>query len=278
MKPVQHTSHDAPRPPTARTEIRVLGEFSVTVDGVPVRRWQAGKARAVFQHLLLERGRVVSREALNDALWPDNEQGTGSSSLRVAVHSLRRILASTGSPSLPALRLDTVVNGYLLDVQDAWVDVHAFDAAVAAATAAHRKGAVGTALAWHREATALYHGDLLVEESAPWVELRRHGLRSAALASLEAQLDVAVEQDDGPEIVELCRMILEVEPHREDAYRALILQHGRRGQLHQADSWFDLCSSRLHDDLGVRPDPRTNRVHQRAMHGDLVRRRLAPAS
>jgi DNA-binding SARP family transcriptional activator len=205
-----------------------------------------------------------------------HELGTASSSLRVAVHTLRRILAVTGPRSRPALRLETAMNGYRLDVDDVWVDVHAFDDAVAAATAARREGAVGKALAWHREACALYQGDLLLEESAPWIELRRHGLRSAVLTALEAQLSVAVEDDNGPEVVELARTMLEIEPHREDAYRALILQHGRMGQPRQADSWFGLCSSRLRDDLGVGPDPRTRRVHQRARRGDFERPRLVP--
>src|SRR2546429_2971538 len=75
--------------------VQCLGTFAVTVRGTPIRRWQAGKARALFQYLLLRRGTPVPRGTLLEALWPDADT---SLSLRVAVHALRQILAVAGSP------------------------------------------------------------------------------------------------------------------------------------------------------------------------------------
>jgi DNA-binding SARP family transcriptional activator len=262
----------AAAPARRRCEVRLLGEFVVTVDGVSIRRWQAGKARNLFQYLMLERGRAVSRETLTEALWPESDIGPESSSLRVAVHALRRILAD-GAPdeeSTP-MQLQTSNTGYRLHAGEVWVDVYKFDDAIAAATAARREGRGGVAIQRYREALSLYQGDLLPEETAPWVDLRRHGLRSAVLIALEAQLEAAMESDDGPEVVELARRTLEIEPHREEAYRALIVQHGRMGQVRQADAWFSVCSQRLGKDLDMAPADATRRVYERVARGEYLR-------
>jgi two-component SAPR family response regulator len=252
-------------------EIRLFGEFTIRVGDTWVPHWQTGKARSLFQYLLLERGRPVTRCVLEEALWP--EMAVGSSSLRVTAHTLRRQLTAVGAEMAEALKLETTNGGgYRLSTDGVWVDALAFDDTVSEAGAARRAGQEGKALGLYREAVAAYEGDLLLEEEeSPWLELRRHGLRSTVLAALEAQLLAALQHDDGPEVVQLARTILEIEPHREGAYRALIVQHGRMGQPGQADRWFELCSRQLDQNLGVRPEPRTYQLHRRAVRGDFER-------
>src|SRR5262245_38721589 len=111
--------------------IRSLGLFELAVGGNPVRRWQAGKARALLQLMLLHQGRILSREKLHESLWPDVPRKSGSSSLKVAAHVLRRVLDAEGASAdsgagSSSLRLVTQEPGYLLEARNVWIDFEVF--------------------------------------------------------------------------------------------------------------------------------------------------------
>jgi DNA-binding SARP family transcriptional activator len=57
----------------APLSIRLLGGFSVEIDGAPVadRAWRLRKARALVKVCALASGRRVHRDVVCDLLWPD---------------------------------------------------------------------------------------------------------------------------------------------------------------------------------------------------------------
>src|SRR5690348_10782629 len=92
----------------AAVVVRCLGQFAVATDGTPVTRWSAGKARGLFQYLVVHRDRPVLRDRLHDVLWPETPWSPRSSSLKVAVHALRQVLGATSANGTPRaeIRLD----------------------------------------------------------------------------------------------------------------------------------------------------------------------------
>ncbi|MGW0373273.1 AfsR/SARP family transcriptional regulator, partial [Streptomyces coeruleorubidus] len=88
------------------------------------------KSRVLLAALLLDAGRVVSVESLREALWGGAPPVSAQASLHNHVARLRRLL---DDPE----RLRTVPSGYVLRVDEGELDVHVFDAHVAAARAAH---------------------------------------------------------------------------------------------------------------------------------------------
>lgn len=101
---------DARQTQRAYLSVCFFGSFSVSVDGLPVQRWRAGKSRSFFQYLALHRGRLMTRDQLRDALWPDAEWCASSSSLKVAgqltetATVLAAIPGTTGYLSAPEQR------------------------------------------------------------------------------------------------------------------------------------------------------------------------------
>ncbi|MBZ9641229.1 AfsR/SARP family transcriptional regulator, partial [Streptomyces sp. PSKA30] len=95
-----------------------------------VRAVRSAKVRVLLAALLLEAGRVVPVESLKDALWGGAPPASAHASLHNHVARLRRLL---DDPE----RLRAVQPGYLLRVEQGELDVHVFEAHVAAARAAH---------------------------------------------------------------------------------------------------------------------------------------------
>ncbi|WP_081655978.1 AfsR/SARP family transcriptional regulator [Amycolatopsis vancoresmycina] len=254
--------------------VRCFGAFEVYLAGEPVVSWSAGKARSLFQYLLVNRGRVVRREKLFETLWPAAAWSSAASSLRVAVHAVRRALepATSGRP----VEIGNLAHGYRLTATDLWLDVDEFDSALREAHAAEARGSRARAVAWYRRAARLYTGDFLAGETGDWVVEQREYYRALALHALASLRADALRRDDHAEVVGLCRRILDIDPYQEETYQTLMVLHARRGELGQVRNWHRMCVRRLRDDLDVRPTETTRRIFARGVRGEL--RASAPAT
>lgn len=258
---------------SAAIEVRGFDGFEVAVGGVPVRRWYAGKACNLLQYLLLRQGRVVSRDALFDALWPESSTG-GSSSLKVAVHMLRRTLTAAEEKAGVAaagstLALRTRGSGYVLDVDNVAIDFQRFDELIDAAHTVQRRSP-DLATDYYRQAIALYRGDFLPSVRMDWAEVHREWLRSRALYALERLRAADLAAGDHLAVIDWCRRSIDLEPFCEDAYRTLMTLHGCAGELHQVRRWFTICRTRLREDLGTEPRQATIDAFTEASSGDLT--------
>ncbi|WP_410672156.1 AfsR/SARP family transcriptional regulator [Amycolatopsis sp. cmx-4-68] len=235
--------------------------------GEPVTCWHAGKARNLFQYLLLNRGRIIRREKLFETLWPGGEWSPSSSSLKVAVHAVRRTFdRADGSRPIEVVCRE---HGYRLDATDLWLDIDEFDDAMRKAHAAESHGARAEAMACYRRAAELYAGDFLAGEDGDWIDEQREYYRTLALYALAALRADALRRGDHAEVVRLCRRILDIDPYHEEVYQTLMVLHARRGELGQVRNWHRMCVRRLRHDLDTPPAETTRRIFARAVRGEL---------
>ncbi|WP_405532525.1 winged helix-turn-helix domain-containing protein [Streptomyces avidinii] len=240
--------------------VRFLGDFELTVNGTPVQRWRAGKARGLFQYLVVHRGQMLTRDRLYASLWPGADAAAGSS-LKVAAHALRRVLdAHPDRPGDSGIRLDYRDFGYVLHITGLWSDLDRFQELVHTGLRAAATGDAPLARTRLRAALALYGGEFLRGESADWVVEQREYLRALALRALGALRADAEAREDFVELIEVCRRTLEIDRHHEETYRALMAAHGRRGELACVRRWYELCARRMRDELAVAPEPETQRL------------------
>jgi DNA-binding SARP family transcriptional activator len=251
--------------------VRSFGSFELVINDCPVERWRAGKARNLFQLLLLQRGKVIPKETLYASLWPEAPWTSNSSSLKVAVHVLRRILSAHES-SRPdsSLTLRTHQTGYSLEMHDGWIDFEMFDQFVNEGRTAQRAGDRTRALKVFREAERLYRGHFLPDVELDWANVRREWLRSRVLCVMEYLVEFDIATGNHLAVIDRCHRMLEYEPCREETYRALMVAHGRLGQLSQVGRWYRLCATRLRDELQIRPSGATERLYRHARRGGLV--------
>jgi|tagenome__1003787_1003787.scaffolds.fasta_scaffold20979799_4 two-component SAPR family response regulator len=245
---------------------RCFGEFSLRIDNRPVDGWHAGKARNLFQYLLVNRGHLVRREKLFETLWPDTEWSPTASSLKVAMHAVRQVLGSAAGRRLEVITRD---HGYLLETGDLWLDVEDFDRAMTAARTAESRGDEETAEAGYRHAAELYAGDFLAAEDGDWIVEQREWYRTRVLYALSYLRACALRRREHAVVIDVCRQILKLDPYHEESYQAIMLLHGRRGELGQVRNWHRLCERRLRHDLNLRPTDTTSRIYRRAVRGEL---------
>jgi DNA-binding SARP family transcriptional activator len=256
--------------------VKTFDAFQLSGNGIVVERWRAGKAKSLLQYLLMRRGRLVPRDTLYEALWPEANWSRTSSSLKVAVHMLRQILGQLsradpgGGRPRSSLELVTRDPGYVLETHDVWIDFEVFDELIDAGHAAQQDDRDATSL-FHR-AAELYQGDFLPDVHADWMVAHREWLRSRLLCALAYLTDTAMAKGDHLSVIRWCRRMLEIEPFHEDTYRALILVHAQMGQLNQVHRWHRLCTARLRDALSVSPHETTQRLYLRAIRGEFVGR------
>ncbi|WAC90181.1 AfsR/SARP family transcriptional regulator [Mycobacterium sp. Aquia_213] len=256
---------------------RFFGGFDTQIDGQPVVRWRAGRSRNLFQYLLIHRGRLVTRDRLYEVLWPDAEWGSASSSLKVACHGLRSALGASRDDS-GRMRLLCRGSGYILELDDVWLDVTEFERLVIDGLRAVRSGRINVAWRDLSDAMCLYTGDFLEGEAWDWAIEHREYLKSLALRALQALRQIAEKDDDTAELIALCRRTLDLDRHHEASYRTLIALHGRLGEHERARSWFLLCANRLNEDLGVAPEPATVAAYRLAVAQPVPAHECVPSS
>ncbi|MFJ9657172.1 BTAD domain-containing putative transcriptional regulator [Streptomyces griseoflavus] len=234
---------------------------SVQVVGSP-------KLRALLVALLLDAGRVVSVEALKDAMWGGAPPVSALPSLHNHVARLRRLLDDPG-------RLLTVPTGYLLRVGEGEVDVQVFDAQTAAARAAHTAGDWERVARECAAALALWRGNPLAglpPEVGGYALVRR--LREARLLLLEWRYDAELALDGGrlADLVPELAALAAEHPLRESYHRQLMLALHRTGRQAEALVVHRDLRARLADELGVEPGPGVREAHVEVLTGGGERR------
>ncbi|MBI3687544.1 MAG: winged helix-turn-helix domain-containing protein [Actinobacteria bacterium] len=238
------------------------------MDGNVVERWRAGRARCLFQYLLVNRNRIVPKDRLREVLWPHATWSSESSSLKVAVHALRQVLAS--QKGFSGQRLEVIYQdfGYLLRVDnDVWIDFCEFESAVDRARVAELRGDVAGAVEAYDRAVALYRGDFLIGETADWVTEQREWLRGAALRARSCLAEYELVRGNDGQALHHCRASLEIDPCREEIYEIVMLIHAGRGELIQVRRWYELCVQRLRTLLDASPSPALTRLLDDAQCG-----------
>jgi len=235
--------------------VRMFGEFEVLLHGQPVDRWRAGRTRGLFQYLLMHRDQLVTRERLQDVLWPDSGIGPCASSLKVACHGLRKVLGAGGSDH--GLCLQYRGSGYVLHADDARVDVAEFERLISSGLRAADLSLSDRARCDLSAAMSLYVGDFLDGAGEDWVVEQREYLKGLAMQAMQELRGLAERAGRHHELIALCHRTLDLDCHHEPTFRTLIALFGRLGETERARSWYQLCATRLRDNLGVAPAPST---------------------
>lgn len=246
--------------------VNLFGAFELRLAENSIHKWHAGKARNLFQYLLVCRGRLVLRERLYEVLWPESEWSPNSSSLKVAIHAVRQVLQIGPDGYAPSgLRIVHQDFGYTLYAEKIKVDVDDFEALIEAGNAATEAGKVADAMRFYRDAMDIYRDDFLAGERAEWITEQRQWYKSFALRILDRLSAYALRRADFDGLVHWCRRIIQLDPYRESAYRMLIEMHGRFGELGTVRHWYEICAQRMSDELGMKPAAETERVYRLAM-------------
>jgi predicted ATPase/DNA-binding SARP family transcriptional activator/DNA-binding CsgD family transcriptional regulator len=238
----------------------MLGDFRVSVGSraIPREAWRLRKAAALLKLLGLAPGHRMHRDEAMEALWPDSDGKAASNSLRVALHAARKTLDPTAGPLYLASEEESLV---LCPGGEVWVDVDAFEGAVATARRSREPAAC-------RAALELYPGELLPDDRyEDWVEVRRQELRGAFLSVLIELAGLYEERGDYGRGVETLRSFLSVEPTGEEAHAHLMRLHAYSGRRQEALLQYEHLARVLSDRFGTEPGVTTRRLRDEIAAG-----------
>jgi predicted ATPase/DNA-binding SARP family transcriptional activator/tetratricopeptide (TPR) repeat protein len=249
------------KPSSTGVQVRLLGSFVVTVDGVAVEagRWRLRKARSLVAMLALAPGQRRHREQVLDRLWPDLEPLAGARNLHQTLYVARRALAGTGPArtGLLSIRDEQVV---LDDAGPVDVDVLRFEESSRDALKSGDEAKL-------RAAAALYAGDLLPDvPDADWLTVRRDELRETH-REVVVMLATTVRGHAPEEALLLLNRVLESTPVHEGAVRALMRTLAQLGRRSEALSRYERLVDDLLEAFGTDPDQQTVALFRELLTG-----------
>lgn len=245
-------------------EIRLLGGFEVLRDGASCERFESQRTRALLAYLACHRGQAVARDGLASLLWPEEDPSAARRNLRQAIYNLRLALGPGGREPSMAVVSDHQTARLRLDL-DSWLDVDAFDRAVAAGFEAEGHAR----LRGLTRAAQLYRGDFLAgfqlegsEAFEDWLVAERERLREAAIQALLELVPVHGARGDDRLAIRSARRLVELDPLSEAAHRELMRLYARTGRRERALAQFEDLGELLARELGVRPTGETVELHR----------------
>ncbi|MEO7152540.1 MAG: AAA family ATPase [Burkholderiaceae bacterium] len=243
MEPTEPVKLDPFGAPLPKLEVRLLGGFSVRIDGAELApdRWPSLRATHLVQLLSLQPQRRLTRDQVIDALWPQLEPDPGSANLRKAAHHARHAL---GRHDAVVLQAGEVL---LWPERPTQVDAEDFERSADAALGRHDAAACA-------EAAHGYGGDLLPgSRYEAWTVATRERLHARHVELLR--------------VAGHWEQLARIEPTDEPAHRALMQRELEAGNRAAALRWYAHLREALQETLGVSPDPQTDALYERCVTG-----------
>lgn len=249
-------------------EIDLLGRFAVRRGGRAVEAAEFGgrRVRQLVRILAAERGRVVSRDALIEALWGEQLPADPATNLNVVVNRARRAL---GEPDV----LQTASGGYLLrDGTEVRVDVEEFEELVSQARAAGARGDHVAAASAAQAALALWDEPLAEDAYADWARPHRDRLDRLHQDALEIGADALLATEHAREAVSLAAEAVTRQPLREAGYLLLMRAYAADGDQAAAVAAYLDLRRMLADELGIDPSAEATDLYEELLRGTLPAR------
>ena len=239
--------------------VLTLGRFQIELDGKPLAFGGkvAKKPLELLQFIIASGGSDVSAATVMFALWRDLEGDKARSAFNVALHRLRKLLASDDAVVLELGSLS-------LNPKLVWVDCLAFEQIVDAGSAAPAASLPPAAAQAAQRALAMYAGHFLHEtEDEPWQMVCRSRLASKFKRTVSLLARHFVATGDTRTVRTLLERALELDPLAEDLARELMHLLIDTGEQAAALSVFERCRAAIALALNAKPAPATLALVQR---------------
>jgi len=244
--------------------IRVLGQFEVSVGGLPVRL-TANRLLALLAVLAVSPGEIVSMERLAQAVWSEAPPRNVRRSLQTYAVRLRDVLG--------AGLIESRGTGLILHVDRENVDAFKFSRLLEESG----NSAPGEERRYLVEALGLWRGEAFEGVDSRWLtEMEAPRLNERQLVAVERRTDLDITDHRHGDLVADLEEWVARHPTRETLWLRLLMVLDRCGRQAEALQRYEQVRQRLAGDLGVDPGPALQRAHQELLEGRTVCRKSEP--
>lgn len=244
-------------------EVRLFGDFRLSVEGRPVPGFASGRLQSLLAYLLLHRDAVQARAHLAFTFWPDAPESGARNSLRQLLHQLRQALPDAdrhlrATPSTVEWAADS----------DLWLDVAEFEQALRDAESAARRKDPAQRRAALERAVAHCQGPLLPSCYDDWIGSFRDGLVRRCEEATQALVVMLEAEREYAAAIGQVRHWLAHDPLDEAAYRWLMKLLALAGDRPAALQAYRELGLVLGRELSAEPSPDTVRTYERIRDSD----------
>ncbi len=226
----------------------VLGPICI-VRGDRRVQMRAARQRVILAALLLESNHMVSSETLIDAVWDEAPPVTAASQVHICMSAIRTVLRDFGVADL----IVTEPKGYLIRIDDEWLDLRRFNRLSAEAMRLAERDSLVEAASMQRQALELWRGPALCGVSSTIITSRAVRLDEERLLASERCVDWELRLGRHRELIgELVERVA-AHPMRERSRAQLMLALYRSGRQAEALQTFRSARQALVDQLGLEP-------------------------
>jgi SARP family transcriptional regulator, regulator of embCAB operon len=245
--------------PEADVTALILGPLELSVAGRHVVRWNSLKARAVFQYLLIHRGRPVRRDVLMDLQWPNHTYTSARNNLNVALYSLRNTLEGPWQGLQPILYQDGC---YALNSElKWWIDRDEFLSVLSKAHLVRSSGHPMKAICHYQKAVELYRGSLFEDDpTGDWYLTEQRNLNELYLQALESLGEIYLDLGEPASTEQFAQLALARDPCCESVHRLLMRCYASEHKQQLVSRQYSICVNALRAELGVSPGVETLRL------------------
>jgi predicted ATPase/DNA-binding SARP family transcriptional activator len=230
-------------------EIRLLGQFDLTLDGTTVEI-SSRPAQALLAYLALNAGKSQRREMLAGLIWPEVVEDNARTYLRQALWRIRKAISDS---YLIADRMTVSFDS----AADFWLDV----------TVLESKPAEGWTTDSLITAVSVYEGELLPGFYDDWVMLERERFAGMVNRRLDALLNKLMAHARWEDLLVWGERWIAMGGAPEPTYRALMRSHAALGDLTSMSAVYQRCVEALQAELGVEPSEETQTLFRRLSQG-----------
>lgn len=233
---------------------KLFGSVGLVKDG-RLLAIQGSRQRTLLATLLINSGKVVTKEQFFEELWEGRPLRKATNALQALITRLRKLLRQTFGEAFARDRLLTLPTGYVLHAGVAEVDAKLFSYLVGQAHTRLADDPVG-ARDLLDDALELWDGPVLEGVAGgPICHSAVLHYEESRLAAIEDKFHACVVAGlQGGVISELKKMAM-LYPWRERLAEMLMIALYRSGRQADALREYDIVRRRLVDELGMEPSP-----------------------
>src|SRR5579863_4379186 len=248
---------------TMQLDIRLLGQFSVNIDGRPLAKLAPARLQSLFSYLVLHRDAPQSRLDLAWLFWPDTDESNARNNLRQLIHQLRDALGEaeqfvqiTPSTLLWDPRLPASIDAALLDQ------------VVSEAQQAKRSGDAALQRSLLDSAFELCGGPLVPSCYDDWIASERDRLAARCKSAMQQYVEIVEATREYNLAIPRIEHWLKHDATDEEAYNNLMRLHALCNNRSAALQAFNACCEALKRELDLEPSESTVRLRDNIKAAD----------
>jgi two-component SAPR family response regulator len=227
-----------------KAAVYCLGSMDVRVkQGVSVR-WISSKSIELFSYLLLNNGRLVSRQIILDEVFPGMTRKNAEVYLNTAVYQMRKSLEQHDLRSVILTRMDC----YGLDLKDIYIDFVDFQ------RRAKEIGAVSpNNLEDALSIEELYKGDIFGDRSYLWSLPERQMLFELYATHIKKLVNLMLKLNSTDAASRLAKKLIRFDELNEDSNCLLLRIYAANKDKAELSNHYEGYIKALYKELGVKP-------------------------